>query len=301
MPKIKSLDDLKSKSSGKWQLDNHHRLTYSSQDEQEQFELEASLVAAEPDTLVVSVTQKQERGRTVTSLVKIDGTWQANDANQIEFEVAGQSDRLTFKGSWTLNENYELIYTYRTRKSKGRTVQLQTLTFKGFWDLSEKNRLVYLIEGDSASAFRFRGAFQTTSILAKKGEIRYLLGEKRRVSPEAVPTQKMSAQVGVEAAGEKGRVRTITFFGKFKLSDQCELEFELECGDRKKRVLKFGAEFQVTDSSSITAQLIASNGKSLGVEVVFHKSFFEGRAQAFVRLRKTLQENAIEAGVTLSF
>lgn len=282
----KKLDDLirdSKRVNGKWALDNRHRLTYSSEEDKEQFELEASLVAAEENTLVVSVTQAQEKGRTVTSLVKLDGTWRANEKNQLEFEVSGKigerNSVLTFKGSWTLNENYELIYTYKTRQSKGRTVQLQTLVFKGFWEISEKNRLVYLIEGSSDSTFRFRGAFQTNSILAKKGEIRY--------------------QLGAEAAGEKGRVRTLTFFGKFRLSNKCELGFELECADRKKRVLKFGAEFQVTDSTSITAQLTTTNGRSLGVEVVFHKSFFEGRAQGFVRLRKTLKESAVEAGVAI--
>ena len=39
-------------------------------------------------------------------------------------------------------------------------------------------------------------------------------------------------------------------------------------------------------------------GDPLGVEVVLEKSFFQD-AKAFVRLRKTLEESAVEAGVTI--
>ena len=45
--------------------------------------------------------------------------------------------------------------------------------------------------------------------------------------------------------------------------------------------------------------LISASADPLGVEVVLTKDFLEGNAQAFVRLKKTLQENAVEAGITI--
>lgn len=291
MAKLRTLNDLKSKgANGKWQLDDHHILKYSSEEpelgdkrsKKEQVELEASLIAVEENSLIVSITEKQENGRIVTSLAQLTGVWRANEKNQLEFEVERQSDKndvLTFKGSWTLNKNYELIYSYRRKSLKRKQFVVETLTFKGFWTISERNKLTYLMEGSSGTNFRFRGAFQTPSILAKKGEIRY--------------------QLGLETAGEKGRCRTLVFFGKWKLSNQLELEFELECEDGKKRALKFGAEFQLTDSLSVTAQLKTQCGDALGVEVILNKEFFQGKAQGFVRLRKSLEESAVEAGIAI--
>ena len=285
MPALKNLNDLEREGrrlAGKWNLDGRHRLSYLSDPPNEAFELEASLVAAEPDALVVSITEKQKNGKAVISLARLSGKWSANEENKIEFEVereSGRKDVLTFRGAWKVGEAHELSYTYRRRSLERKSTVIETLTFKGWWDLSEKNRLTYTFEGDSNAAFRFRGAFQTPSILAKKGEIRY--------------------QLGAEAGGRQGRFRTVTFFGKWKLSDQLDLEFEMECADGKKRVLRFGAEFQITEDLSVTARLTDPQRGPLGVEVVFNKEFLNGKAQAFVRLRKSLEESALEAGMTI--
>lgn len=105
--------------------------------------------------------------------------------------------------------------------------------------------------------------------------------------------------MGAEAAGQKGRFKTLTFFGEWKLSDRLDLEFELDCEDGKKRALKFGAEFQLTENASIAAKLTTQRGDALGVEVILNRAFLRGRAQAFVRLRKSLSESAVEAGITI--
>ncbi len=285
MPKLKSLNELERKSrriTGKWNLDERHRLTYLSDPPEEAFKLEASLVAAEPEALVVSVTEKQENGKTVIRLARLSGQWHANEDNQIEFEVereSGRNDVLTFCGAWKVGDSHELIYTYRRQSLERKSTAIETLTFKGVWDFSEKNRLAYTFEGDSEAAFRFRGTFQTPSILAKKGEIRY--------------------QLGAETAGRQGKFRTVTFFGKWKLSNQLNLEFEMECANGKKRVFRFAAEFQITQDLGVTARLTSRQNDPLGVEVVFNKEFLNGKAQAFARLRKSLEESAVEAGVTI--
>lgn len=285
MPKLKSLNERLRQNGrsikGRWELDSRHRLSYRSEEGEEEFEFQASLVAAEPDALVVSITEKQEGGRVVTGLAKLTGAWRANEKNQIEFEVERQSGKnnvLTFRGAWKAGDANEIIYTYQRKHLKGKVKTLETLTFKGWWDISEKNRLVYTLEGASDSAFRFRGAFQTTSILAEKGEIRY--------------------QFGLEAAGKK-KLRTVTLFGKWKLSDRLELEFEMEYADGRKHEIRFGAEFAVTKDFTVSARLMNKENNPLGVEVVLSKEFLDGQAQAFLRLRKTLEESALEAGVAI--
>lgn len=284
MIKITDLNDLERESKlirGRWKLDTDHVLTYRKEMGRESFTFEASLIAAEPAALVISFTEKQEDGKAVTRLAKLLGTWQANNANQIEFEVSrqsGQNDVLIFRGGWKIGNAHQIIYRWRQKSSNKKNRKLQTLTFRGWWDLSGDDRLVYTLEGSEDGNFRFRGAFQTPGILAKKGEIRY--------------------QLGAEAGG-KNKIRVITFFGKWKLSDRLELSFEMECADGRKHEMRFGAQFAAAPEFAVAARLIDKSGVPLGVEVILTKEFLRGQGAAFVRLKKTLEESALEAGVTL--
>lgn len=201
-----------------------------------------------------------------------------NEKNQIEFQVereSGSKDVLSFRGSWKVGESNEIVYSWRKTKASGSN----TLVFKGFWGLSEDRGLSYTLQGASDETFRLSGAFQTKSILAKKGEIRY--------------------QLGAALEGKLGRTRTLTLFGKWKLSDKLSLVFEMESGTRKKSELHFGAEYQFTKDMTCSASLTGKSGEPLGVEVVFARSFFEGNAQTFVRLKRTLAESAVENGVSM--
>ncbi len=325
MPNITNLNELERKGKiikGKWRLDNRHRLSYAAEENDdpplkpwragpslgrrwtEQFELETSLVAAEPETLVVSITKKQEDGKITTSIAKLSGTWRADEHNQIEFEVerkSGKNDVLTFTGSWKLNDSQQIVYSYQQKYLKQKTTTTETLTFKGHWDISEKNRLTYLLEGSSDQSFRFRGAFQTPSILAKKGEIRYQLGGEveSKLVRKGPATNALASRRGRGAKTISRRVRTITLFGKWKLSDSLELIFEMEYEDWHKHEIRFGAEFELGDGYTVSAKLINPEGKPFGAEVILNKEFLNGNAQAFFRLRKSLEESAIEAGITI--
>lgn len=278
---------------GRWKLDERHRLAYSSGESDEEFTLDTSLVAAEPDALVLSVTEKQESGIISTSIIKLSGTWKANDDNQLEFDVTrqfGKTDTLTFKGAWKVGESNELIYTYRKKYLKTKTTELETLTFKGYWDISERHRLTYTIEGSSDASFRFRGAFQTPSVLAKKGELRWQLGME--VDSSIVQTSRGKRTF-------KRRKQVVTLFGTWKLSDRLELSFEMEYADGVRHEIRFGAEFTISEGFTVAAKLMSRKGDPVGVEVVLTKEFLEGNAQAFVRLKKTLSESAVEGGVTI--
>ena len=287
MKKMKTINELTGGGQaigGEWSLDDRHRLSYRSADGSEQFDYETSLVAAEPGALIVSLTQKQQNGKILAQLARLEGKWQANRFNQIVFSVtrqSGKTDTLIFSGAWKLGENHEIIYSYRIAEQKRKTTRVETLTFRGRWDLTEKNALVYLMEGGSDSRFRFRAALQTQSILAKKGEIRY--------------------QIGVSGEGKKEKLRTLVFFGKWKLSTRLELVFEMECGGGQKQELRFGAEYALTEDLSVAAKLIDRRGAALGAEVILHQTFLQGNGQAFVRLRKVISESAVEAGVKLLF
>jgi hypothetical protein len=289
MATINSLNDLENegkKIKGKWALGKNHALSYSLEDETATMTLDSSLVAAEAGALVVSVTESFDDGRRVTGLARLTGNWRVNDRNEIEFEVsrrAAKSDVLTFKGNWALDKKHQILYTYKTtaRKLKRgkRETTVQTLVFKGWWDLSEKTRLTYLIEGSSDSAFRLQGTFQSPSIRAKRGELRY--------------------QLGVEGKGKRGKLKTITLFGKWQLSDKLGLSFEMEYAGGVKHEMRFGAVFALTEDLEVAVNLTGKQREPLGVEVILTKSFLDHHASAFVKLRKTLRASAVEAGVSI--
>lgn len=282
MPRVKKLEDLEPEVSGAWRLDDRNRLIFTSTRDSKVCELEAALVAAEAESLVVSVTEKNQKGNSETRIVKLEGAWKLDASNQLKFELKrqfGKNRVLAFRGIWEIGEANQLVYTYRVRYLKTKTARLETLTFNGYFDLFENNRLVYLIEGDSERAFRFRGAFQTQSLLAKKGELRY--------------------QLGAEVSWKKGKAQILTLFGIWKLSNKLELEFELEYKEGEKRTLKFGAEFSIHDATSISANLVSKAGDPLGIEIILTHDFLKNHAQAFLRLKKSLRESAVEAGVTI--
>ena len=258
---------------GRWQLGRGHELQYRAEGKNEDIRLRGSLIAAQTDALVFSVTEKQKDQKIVTHLWKLAGRWRTDPKNQILFEVereSGKNDLLVFTGGWRLGEHQELLYNYKTG----------SLEFRGMWDISEKNRLAYLIGGDAGSALRFRGAFQTKSILAKKGEIRY--------------------QLGAEVSG-KSRLKNILLFGKWKYSDKLGLSFEMEYGARRKKTIRFGGSYALTDDKTVTVELSDTKGSALGAEVILTRDLFGGNGEAFARFRRSVQESRVEGGLQFAW
>ena len=263
---------------GTWQLTPNHQLRYKRRGGEEETVLTGELVVAEPTALVFQAMERSADEEVTTHLFSLRGRWQADDRNRINFLVErqhGLEDQLTFEGAWELNEANEILYRYTNTQLKTKEKTIQTLRFQGYWDITEQNRLTYLLDESSDSSFRFRGAFQTPSILEKEGAIRY--------------------QIGIEVE-EKKKFRTITLFGKWKLSRDLSLEFEIPYRDGSTRPVTFGAAYAVNSATEISAQLKTGNGKPLGLEVILTREFLKGTGQTFLRLKKSLEETAVEGG-----
>jgi len=268
---------------GKWELTPNHDLQYKFKDLGEEIKLSGTLIAAEASALVFSVTERQKDQKIVTSIHKLTGTWKANPKNQLVFEVereSGKRNALTFKGTWKVGKAHEIIYTYEETIFKTKKREAREIVFSGYWDISQKQRLTYFLSKDSESAFRFRGAFQTQSILAKEGEIRY--------------------QMGVGAAG-KSHLQTISLFGKWKISRTLELSFEIEYKDGKKKAIIFGGEYAIDKVHRIQIELKNEEGKPIGLALILTKDFLNFDGQAFLRLQRLVEESKIEAGLKFTF
>ena len=279
LTKLDELIDRDDETKGRWEITPSHEIQYKRIGKEKKIKVGGSLVAAEPNTLVIGVTKRQTDQTVVSSIYKLAGSWRLDPKNRIVFEVEredGKKDSLTFKGGWRVNDSNELVYTYHQTDLKRKRKITRELAFHGFWDVSDKKRLTYWLGGDSNSAFRFRGAFQTKSILAKKGKLRY--------------------QAGVEVNG-KHKIQNIILFGKWKVTRKLELSFEIEYEDERKKTVVFGGEYALSRDSRIAVNLKNRSGEPLGIELILTKDIFGKDGQAFMRLERSLEESGIEAGM----
>lgn len=205
----------------------------------------ASLIAAEPELLVLAVTETAGTGRVFTRTLRLSGKWRVTPANEIEFAFTKPELRkrsISFGANWRVNDDNEL------ELSLGR----DRVALKGNWDIAGLNRLSYQIGRGTGQVMEFRASFGTKSLVAKKGELRYELG------------------VG---ADRTRRTKRLTLFGKWRLSRALGLSFEIEYANGRKRAIRFGGEIHPSGDKTISVDLVARDRKPLGVEVLFTQSF----------------------------
>ncbi len=268
---------------GTWRLTRAHRLEYRRRrrGNEEEIVVTADLIQPEANGLVIGIRESSEDGESSGRKLTLRGRWQADASNRLSFEVereGGRQDLLTFEGAWEVDPGYQILYRFRQASLKTKSSEIHTLRFQGFWDLDQARRFTYVLDRDSDSAFRFRGTFQTPTVLAKTGQIRY--------------------QLGIEAEG-KHRVQTVTLFGKWKISRDLGLEFEMAYQEGGNRTMNFKATYAVDARNALAARLTTREGKPLGMEILFTHEFLKGQGAAFLRLRKSVEDSAVEGGMRL--
>ncbi len=244
-------------------------------------------IVAESDALVIETIQTLEKqGQSPSGTVpvsrlrilKLKGTWHANDYNELVFEVTGHKgspETYTFKGSWKLNKNQQIEYTFEDGRD--------TLIFKGYWNVSSVNRLVYFLEGSSTSRFEFKVQLESPTLYPKKGEIRYRIGIGLRQSRLTAPNQ------------------ILILYGEWKFGRNLGLTFQMDYGQGRIKIIEFGAEVTFGPNKVIFA-LKNELGKSVGITLTMTHKFLEHLdAEVFLRLKSRQKEQAIEAGVTIPF
>ena len=265
---------------GRWKLTPRHELQYRRTGGAEDLVATGELVSAEPLGLTFRFEKESFQEDTRRQELQLKGRWQADLRNRLTFLVEreeGKADILTLEGGWEVGPGNEIQYRFERTEQKKGARSLHRIRFDGFWEVDEDRRLAYVLEAGSNSAFRFRGAFQTDSIRQKQGLLRY--------------------QIGLEAEGKgRGSLPTVTLFGKWKLSRDLSLEFEVPYSSGFRRAISFGATYTWNRRTSVSARLTTPGGGPLGVELSLHREFLQGRGEAFVRLRRSLEETAAEAG-----
>ncbi|MCX5694541.1 MAG: hypothetical protein NT014_05415 [Candidatus Omnitrophica bacterium] len=241
--------------------------------------LRKRFIAIESNSLVIETIQTESLShRQRLRMLKLKGTWKANDCNELCFEAAarkGPPKTFTFKGSWKLNKNQQIEYVSEDG--------VDTLIFKGYWQLSSAKRLVYFLEGSSTSRFEFKVNLESPTLVPKAGQIRYRLG------------------AGIRKNRLTGAATLVILYGEWKFGRNLGLIFQMDYGQGNIKSLEFGA--QVTfGRNKVIFTLKNELGEPLGITLTMTHNFLETLdAQAFIRLKSRQKEQAIEAGITIPF
>ena len=241
--------------------------------------LRKRFIAAESDSLIIETIQTDYlSSRQHLRILKLKGTWLANNDNELCFEVIarkGPADTYTFKGSWKINKNQQIEYTSEDGRDR--------LTFKGYWDISSANRLVYMLEGSSTSRFEFKVQFESPIIYPKKGEIRYRIG------------------IGIRQSCLTASGQILILYGEWKFGRNLGLIFQMDYGQGKVRAIEFGAEVTFGRNKVIFALKDELN-EPLGITLTMtHKFLKTIDADVFIRLKSRQDQYGIEAGITVPF
>lgn len=236
-------------------------------------------IVAESNSLVIETTQTESpTGQEHLRILKLKGTWRANDYNELCFEAVGRKgtpDTFNFKGSWKLNKNQQIEYTSEDG--------CDTLTFKGYWKLSSANRIVYFLEGSSTSRFEFKVQLESAIVYPKKGQICYRIGIGIRQSRLTLPGQML------------------VLYGEWKFGRNLRLTFRMDYGKGNVKAIEFGAEVKF-GRDSIQFALKNEFGEPLGLTLTMTHKFLEDLdTEVFMRLKSRQKEQAIEAGITIPF
>lgn len=280
--RLTTLDQLvlgKQRVDGVWRLTPSHELQYRRRPGEKEIVLKGKLVEAQANGLSFRASELTTEEEVVWRTLTLRGRWEADPENRLSFLVErgnGKTDRLTLEGAWTLNESQEILYRFQQSGNGSGSEEVGLLRFQGYWDIAEGKRLTYVLDQKSDSAFRFRGAFQTPSILSKRGAIHY--------------------QIGIELEGKR-ELRTVTLFGQWKLSRDLSLSFEIPSRDGSVRGIHFKAVYAINDQNTLSGQLMTKEGEPLGIELIVTREFLKGNGQAFARLRRSLEETAVEGGM----
>jgi len=235
------------KLSGDYALDKEHNLILTlnkdnSQRAGNQLTIKGELIDAKDNELLFAVATKDSATKTHVYTLKLSGKWQADKYNRFTFlatKQKGSPDEITLQGSWEVNKQNEIIYTYKKTYLKRKEKLERSLTLKGYWDITHKNRISYVLNKEINSRFDFK------------------------ISLAKPISRGMQYEIGIGAAPSK---KTMALFGKWKVNKRLGLSFEMPCREGKIRSLKLGATYKLGDGEAFIEAL--KSGKEI--------SFFVG-------------------------
>ncbi|MFC1514728.1 hypothetical protein ACFL5X_02395 [Candidatus Omnitrophota bacterium] len=283
------------KFTGKWKFTDKHDLalevTKQKSHAKTSLVLTADIIKPEKESLLFRVRTKPSRTATEISLLTLRGAWRQDKLNRLVFDISHSQSTgsLTFKNTWKLDKNHQIIYTYQSLQTK----QKNTIRFEGSWRLTAKNKLGYILETISSSRtykrkksatdldFNFRVHLQTPTIYPQAKAIKYRIGIGTRL---------------------KRKEQTLTLYGAWKFSRTLGLTFAIDYGKGRVEEAGFSFGFNLSKQDRVIVGLKSKGGQPLGINLVFTRKFLAKKAfEYFLRLRLTGKKPSFDLGGTLKF
>ncbi len=261
---------------GSWSLGEDHNLIFTldkeSYTQSDKLTLQGEIIRAESSRIIFSLVTRDEQGRARFYLISLSGRWQADKYNRLSFLVSRKGlpeDEIVFTGTWEVNTQNQIIYSY-THPASGRNKKTRrTLTFKGYWDISRKFRLSYILNKETASGFDFAVSLGRP---LKRG-MRYEAG------------------IGIAPGKEK-----ITIYGSWKINEKLGVIFEMPREKGRMERILFGAECKLNPDYTLELKLKSALGKELGTSLRLSRDLLKGRGEAFIQALKDGKKTALIAG-----
>ncbi len=277
---------------GKWELSPNHDLELIlnktlSQADQERLTLRGKIISVENNSLAFEIISQRDGPIAALQsfrILKLTGTWQADEYNRIVFQVEKKAlpDELIFKLNWQINKNQQIEYAYEKVVLAKKTKINQILTFEGFWKIDSSHKLVYILSETLNSGFDFRVQLESPSIYPQDKSIKYRLGMGMR-QPKG-PACKI-----------------ITLYGEWKFNRNLGLVFRMDYGNNNVQETEFGAQVTL-ERNKFLFSLKNDMGKPLGITLTYSFGLLNSlEPQAFIRLKSCQKELGVEAGFSLPF
>lgn len=293
---------------GNWKLNSNYNLELNLDETKSQYKgdrliLQGEIISTERDTLAFEIIT-HEKGLSPTQLnrsstkgavpktthiqlLKLTGSWQADEFNRIIFTIKKKAspDVITLEGSWQLNKNQQITYKYEKTGLKTKTRVYRILTFEGSWEINSSNRLTYILSQSTKSYFDFRVQLESPNLYPKEGLIKYRIG------------------IGLKK-DKPSLMKTLYLYGSWKFSRKGRLIFQMDYGKGRFSSIEFGTNIYLNKKDEIIFFLANKNNEPLGLNIAFTHRFLKNfDAQTFLRLKDALdkKETAIEAGVSIPF
>ncbi len=293
---------------GNWRLNSNYDLELNLDETKSQYKgdrliLKGEIISTDRDTLAFEIiTHKQGLSpselnqsnlkgtvpeSTHIQLLKLSGSWQADEFNRITFMIKKKAapDVITLKGAWQINKNQQIAYAYERTILKRKIRVSCALTFEGFWEINSANRLSYIISRSTASRFDFRVQMESPTLYPKKGLIKYRIG------------------IGLRK-DKPSQARLICLYGTWKFSRKVGLVFQMDYGKGMFKEIEFGTNFYFNKKDEIIFLLTNKRNEPLGFNINFTHRFLKNfDAEAFLRIKNIFdkRETAVEAGVRIPF
>ncbi|MCM8800563.1 MAG: hypothetical protein NC912_00895 [Candidatus Omnitrophica bacterium] len=272
---------------GNWRLNPNYDLEMilnktNTQFAQDRLTLKGEIISVEKDSLIFETHSIDKYGQSHIQLIKLTGFWKADQYNRLCFVVKKetQPDILVFKGTWQINQNQKITYTYEKTDLKTQTKHLHTLVFEGFWEINERNRLTYILSKGIDSRFDFRVQMESPNLYPQDKAIRYRIG------------------IGLR----KQRYKIICLYGTWKFSKISSLLFLIDYGRNQLQAIEFGLVYNLTRKEQIEFLLTNKQKQPLGLSITFSRKLLrDSEAKGFLRLKDIEKDKSIEAGLRIPF